>query len=105
MSRKVKIIGSSNRLAKALGLILVDKELNYGKGIGRADNHCVQKDWSIVFEIEFAQRHPEMNVIKIWRYLEKHADKKIFLIQHITDTSKVSPNRIELCEWFGAKMK
>lgn len=92
-------------IAKAAKLPLIGKELNYGKGLGRADDYCVVKDWKTVIEIEISQRHPEMNVIKAWPYLINNTNEKIFLIQHITNTSAVSPNRIQLCNWIGQKME
>jgi len=91
--------------AQAAGLSLVGKELNYGRGIGRADDYCTFKGWKVVLEIEISQRHPEMNVLKAWPYLINNTTEKIFLIQHITNTSAVSPNRIQLCNWIGQKME
>jgi hypothetical protein len=105
VNRKQKIIKESTSVAKQLGFILEDKEFNYGRGIGRADNFCAIFDWIIIFELEFSQRHPEMNVLKIWPYLNKFNDKKIFLIHHITDTKKVSPNRIKLSKFIASKIK
>ncbi len=105
LSRKDKIIKYSNAIASRLDLTLVDKELNYGRGIGRADNYCIINNRSIIFEIEFSQRHPEMNVLKSWMYLEKNKQEKIFVIQHITNTEAVSPNRVGLCSWLGEKIK
>lgn len=91
-------------IATKIRVTLKDEELNYGPGIGRADNYCKKNEWLIVFEIELKQRHPEMNVIKAWRYLEANPEKKILLIHFITDTNEVSPNRVELCDWIGEKM-
>jgi hypothetical protein len=105
MNRKEKIIKFSNIIGEELGLRLKNSEFNYGKGIGRADNYCIQNGWIVIFEMEFSQRHPEMNVLKAWPYLEEYPDKKIFLIQHIIDEKSVSPNRISLCKWIGKKME
>lgn len=105
MNRKEKIIHFSNLIGNALGLTLINKELNYGKGIGRADNYCMINNWYIVIEMEFSQRHPEMNVLKAWPFLDLNPEKKIFLIQHLVDEKSVSPNRIELCNWIGEKME
>lgn len=92
-------------IANNIGIVPEDREFNYGKGIGRADNYCQKNDWLIVFEIELNQRHPEMNVMKAWRFLEENTDKKMILVHFITNTSKVSPNRIELCQWVGNRME
>lgn len=105
MSRKLKIIEESNLIATKIGLKLVNEEFNYGQGIGRADNHCILNDWIVIFELEFSQRHPEMNVLKVWPYLNKNVKTKIFLIHHITDTKQVSPNRIALSSFIAEKMK
>ncbi|HRG07308.1 MAG TPA: hypothetical protein PLJ08_01925, partial [Cyclobacteriaceae bacterium] len=69
------------------------------------DDYCTFKGWKVVLEIEISQRHPEMNVLKAWPYLINNTTEKIFLIQHITNTSAVSPNRIQLCNWIGQKME
>lgn len=105
MNRKEKIIYHSNLIAKKLGLKLEDSEYNYGEGIGRADNHCFKEDWLIVFEMEFSQRHPEMNVMKVWPYLESNPKSRILMIQHLIDEDSVSPNRIKLCKWIASKME
>ena len=105
MNRKEKIIHFSNLIGNALGLTLMNNELNYGKGIGRADNYCIINNWFVVFEMEFSQRHPEMNVMKAWPFLDLNPEKKIFLIQHLIDEKSVSPNRIKLCTWIGEKME
>lgn len=105
MSRKEKIIKYSNLIGNQLGLPLKNIELNYGKGIGRADNYCIIKNWHVVIEMEFSQRHPEMNVMKAWPFLENNPKEKVFLIQHLLDDKSVSPNRIKLCKWLGAKME
>lgn len=95
-----KIIGSR------LGIDFIEKEFNYGKGIGRADRFIhLSENKLLVLEIEWAQRHPEMNVLKVWPYLTKNTEKKILLVQYIVDRTSVSPNRIELCNWLGAKME
>ncbi|WP_396146733.1 hypothetical protein [Flavobacterium sp.] len=105
MNRKDKIVHHSNLLAKQIGLNPEDKEFNYGRGIGQADNYCLISDWIIIFELEFSQRHPEMNVLKVWPFLDEYSNKKIFLIHHITDTKSVSPNRIELSTFIANKVK
>jgi hypothetical protein len=105
LSRKLKIIEESNLIATKIGLNLVDKEFNYGRGIGRADNHCILNGWIVIFELEFSQRHPEMNVLKVWPYLIENVKTKIFLIHHITDSIKVSPNRIALSSFIANKIK
>jgi len=105
MKRDEIIILHSNSIARKLGIKLEDKEINYGKGIGRADNHCLMNGWIIVFEMEFSQRHPEMNVMKVWPYLESNGHKKIFLIHHIQNIKRVSPNRISLSSFIANKIK
>ncbi|MBU3025903.1 hypothetical protein [Zobellia galactanivorans] len=105
MNRKDKIIHFSNLIGSALGLTLNNSELNYGKGIGRADNYCIINNWYVVFEMEFSQRHPEMNVMKAWPFLDLYPEKRIFLIQHLINEKSVSPNRIKLCSWIGEKME
>ncbi len=105
MNRKERIIYQSGLIGEKLSLTLLNKEFNYGPGIGRADNYCVIKDWIVVFEMEFSQRHPEMNVMKVWPYLEANPEKKIFLVQHLIDEKSVSPNRIKLCHWMANKIK
>jgi hypothetical protein len=104
MTRKEKIVSHSFMLAKQIGLTLVDKEFNYGKGIGRADNYCIKSNWIVIFELEFSQRHPEMNVLKVWPFLKNNQEKKIFFIHHIADTKQVSPNRIELSNFISEKI-
>lgn len=94
----------SNNIGKKLGLTLLNDEYSYGKGIGKADNHCYINDWHIIFEIEYRQRHPEFNVSKIWPYLEKNSERKVLLIHYITDTTEVSSNRIVHSEWLAKKM-
>ena len=105
MTRKDKIISLSNLIAQRIGLTLENKEFNYGKGIGRADNYCITSEYIVIFELEFSQRHPEMNVLKVWPYLNNNPSKKIFLIHHITDTNFVSPNRIELSSFIAERIK
>ena len=105
MNRKEKIIHYSNIIGNALGLTLNNRELNYGRGIGRADNYCIINNWYVVIEMEFSQRHPEMNVVKAWPFLDLNPEKRIFLIQHLIDETSVSPNRVKLCSWFGEKME
>lgn len=105
MTRKDKIVSHSNLIAQRIGLTLENKEFNYGKGIGRADNYCITSEYIVIFELEFSQRHPEMNVLKVWPYLNNNPSKKIFLIHHITDTNFVSPNRIELSSFIAERIK
>jgi hypothetical protein len=105
MKRNEKIISYSGIIGEELGLTLRNKEFNYGKSIGRADNYCVLNDWIIIIEMEFSQRHPEMNVMKAWPYLETNPKSKILMIQHLMDEKSVSPNRIELCHWIANKME
>ena len=96
----------SKILGAKLGLDFLEKEFNYGKGIGRADRFIqLSPDKLLILEIEWAQRHPEMNVLKVWPYLTKNVDQKILLVQYIVSKSSVSPNRIELCNWLGKKME
>lgn len=104
-SRKETILKYSKEISQITGITFSDKEFNYGKGIGRADNHYViNSNKVLILEIEASQRHPEMNVLKAWPYLKDNQKKEILLIQYITDTKAVSPNRIELCKWLGAEM-
>lgn len=105
MNRKEKIILYSNKIGKKLNVSLVNEELNYGRGIGRADNYCIVNDWHVVIEMEFSQRHPEMNVMKAWPFLETNPNKKILLIQQLIDVKSVSPNRIKLCNWVAQKIE
>lgn len=105
MKRDEKIIHYSGVLGEKLGLKLRNEEFNYGKEIGRADNYCEISDWTIVIEMEFSQRHPEMNVLKVWPYLESNPNRKILLVQHLMDEKTVSPNRINLCKWIANKIE
>lgn len=94
----------SNKIGKELGLTLLNKEFSYGRGIGKADNHCYVNDLHVIFEIEYRQRHPEFNVSKVWPYLENNPNERILLIHYITSTREVSPNRIIHSEWIAKKM-
>lgn len=105
MTRKDKIVYYSNLIAHEIGLTLENKEFNYGRVIGRADNYCITSEYIVIFELEFSQRHPEMNVLKVWPYLNNNPSKKIFLVHHITDTNFVSPNRIELSSFIAERIK
>jgi hypothetical protein len=105
-STKARNIRYSNLVANEIKLNLEDKEYNYGNGIGKADNYCYQNGWLIVFEIEYGQSHPNTNVIKIWPYLDKTKNEKIFLIHVIVPhpDKKISPNRINLCDFAANKI-
>lgn len=104
-SRKETILKYSTIISQITDITFSDKEFNYGKSIGRADNHYfMSENKMLILEIEASQRHPEMNVLKAWPYLKDNQKKEILLIQYITDTKAVSPNRIELCKWLGLEM-
>lgn len=104
-TRKETILKCSKQISEKTDLTFAGKEFNYGRGIGRADNYySVNQDKHVILEIENSQRHPEMNVLKAWPYLKDNPDKEILLIQFITRTDEVSPNRVELCKWLGKEM-
>jgi hypothetical protein len=102
--RKENILTHSNAIGTALGLQLTGKEYSLD-AYGRADNHCrLNESLLFLVEIEMSQRHPEMNVLKVWPYLQNHEDQNIILVQHIIDRTSVSPNRLLLCHWLNDEM-
>lgn len=104
--RKKTIIESSKYIEESLGIKFSGKEFNYGPGIGRADNFVQLNERTLcILEIESSQRHPEMNVLKIWPWIEMNTDKDIILVQYILNSSSVSPNRINLCKWIANKIE
>lgn len=102
--RKSTILNHSSEIATMLGITLTNNEYKLGEW-GRADNHVwLTKNLLFLIEIEKSQRHPEMNVLKVWPYLEKNTQLKIILVQHIISEDSVSPNRIRISKWLDIKM-
>ena len=105
-SIKERNIRYSNLVASEIELDLVNEEFDYGFGIGKADNYGYQNDWIVTIEIEYGQSHPNTNVVKVWPYLDKTENERICLIHIILPhpNKKISPNRINLCDFVANKI-
>lgn len=102
--RKAAIHKYSNEIAQRLDLLLENKEFKLGSW-GRADNYVKINDrLLILFEVEIQQRHPEMNVLKVWPFLKEVQNINTILIQYIVDSNSCSPNRIRLIHWLQEQM-
>lgn len=95
----------TNVLGSRLGYEFTNYEIKLDEW-GESDNYCeIRNEVFLVSEIELNQRHPEMNVLKYWPYLERHTDKKVMLVQLITNPGGVSANRRKLCVFTGNKLE
>lgn len=105
MNRKESILHHCKEIEEKLEIVLAGNELSFDNW-GRADNYLrLNENSFLVVEIEMSQRHPEMNVLKIWPYLKNNPKKKVLLIQYLIDENSVSPNRIRLCRWLKEQME
>lgn len=76
-------------------------------GWGEVDNWIeLDKGVYVFLEVETNQNHPNTNVLKLWPYLDKNKDIRIFLIQTYFPTSRgLTSNRGKLGEWTADKLK
>ncbi|MCK9613623.1 MAG: hypothetical protein WC401_06740 [Bacteroidales bacterium] len=95
----------SEKFGKSLKLDFYDSEFSLD-GWGNVDNYAKLSDSSFVFmECEKGQKHPNTNVLKLWPYLEKNEQLKIFLIHYIFPDNNSPQNRIRLCHFLGKKLE
>lgn len=100
-----------NRIRKELGIStkLEDKE----KGVRGSEGFLwgfpdgyddLSNEWTLYYEIENRQNHPDTNILKYWPILEGNSSKKIILIQWYLQKSKYI-NRWELAKFIADKIE
>lgn len=96
----------SKIIEKKLGITFSNEEFSLN-GWGEVDNYCKYNEDTIIFlECEKGQKHPNTNVVKLFPFIEENDHLKIILIHYFfSQTSKISKNRIKLCDFFGNKME
>jgi hypothetical protein len=73
---------------------------------GSVDFYTKKDGVLMLLEVERGQKHPNINVLKLWPYLEENLHIKILLI-HVfcIKEIKAPKNRIRLCSFLGEKLE